>query len=399
MGQLGLHRGWHALRKAQGRAFGGELLQPAARGVAFRNDFARVFVAQAGQGKGAAPGQAHALGQPLGLVQIGQALAAAQVGLGIGLQGQPALGHRPVQPGGGEHVLQGLAGAAVHQHIAGGHDGQAGGGGHLLHHIAPFVVKGAVAQAQGQRGALQADPGLQPQGLAEQHVEVGRAFGAGLRHQQHDAIGQARQKGGTGNAPFQVGRMSQVLALGCTTAADGDPLREVAVAPPRHGQRHQARMGHPGHTRSRHAGRRRGGRQAELKFSTDDERHGQTLGFFMGPHHARERTFVGDGQRAVAQRMRALHQLLGVGCPGEEAEVAAAMQLGVGGKHEGLVKNTAKACGPFSAQAPLRAQPQARAERRRGRPAADSATCLRRVPTTGPAAARAHAKARAARRP
>ena len=46
-------------------------------------------------------------------------------------------------------------------------------------------------------------------------------------------------------------------------------------------------------------------------------------------HHAGERALVGEGQRRVAELPGALHQFAGVRGPGEEAEVAAAMQLGI----------------------------------------------------------------------
>ena len=49
----------------------------------------------------------------------------------------------------------------------------------------------------------------------------------------------------------------------------------------------------------------------------------------MGAHHARERALVRDGQRRVAQRLRAGDQFFRVRRTRQEAEVAAADKLGV----------------------------------------------------------------------
>ena len=53
------------------------------------------------------------------------------------------------------------------------------------------------------------------------------------------------------------------------------------------------------------------------------------LGLDVRAHDARQRTLVGDGERAIAERGRAQHQLLGVRGTRQEAEVAAAVKLGV----------------------------------------------------------------------
>jgi hypothetical protein len=52
----------------------------------------------------------------------------------------------------------------------------------------------------------------------------------------------------------------------------------------------------------------------------------------MGAHHTRHRAFVGDRQRAVAQRSGALHQFFRLGGATLEAEVGEAVQLGIGGE-------------------------------------------------------------------
>ena len=51
----------------------------------------------------------------------------------------------------------------------------------------------------------------------------------------------------------------------------------------------------------------------------------------MRSHHARHRAFVGDGQGAVTERMRPLHQFLRLRGTALEAEVGEAVQFGVVG--------------------------------------------------------------------
>ena len=177
----------------------------------------------------------------------------------VGLQVEPALGHRAAQARGGEHVLQGLARACVHEHVAHGHDGQAGERGHLLHHVGQERVVRAVQQGQRQGAAIGAEPGLEPQGLGkkggEQGGEQGREQGVAawrgglayrvvwllismvnkrLEHRRGDeqgqTVGQACQGGQVGHAAFDVRHQRQVTALGGTTPRHGDPLRQVAIA-------------------------------------------------------------------------------------------------------------------------------------------------------------------------
>src|SRR6185369_1391214 len=56
------------------------------------------------------------------------------------------------------------------------------------------------------------------------------------------------------------------------------------------------------------------------------------LGLRMRAHHARDRAFVGEGDGAVAELLRTLDELLWVRGAGEEAEVAAAVQLRIVGQ-------------------------------------------------------------------
>ena len=87
--------GRQAERKALGHAFVGELAQLRGRRFAGRHDLFRVFVAQLLQREAAAAGDGQRVLEPGRLVERGQAGARAQVLLGIGLEREAALGHRP----------------------------------------------------------------------------------------------------------------------------------------------------------------------------------------------------------------------------------------------------------------------------------------------------------------
>ena len=107
--KLLLHCGCNALREALGRTTQGELAQGLRRGQAGQHGLHGVLVAQLVQVEGAARRHLQRVGQQLGRVNLRQPGAGAQVGLGIGLQGKPALSHRLAQAHGGGHILQRLA--------------------------------------------------------------------------------------------------------------------------------------------------------------------------------------------------------------------------------------------------------------------------------------------------
>jgi len=205
----------------------------------------------------------------------------------------------------------------MHEHVARGDDGQAGEAGDAAHDVDERVVAGTVQQLD-RDGRAFLEPGLEPHRVGEHGLEGLRRIG----HQQRQAIGQAGERGRVGHLAFQVAGMGEVLAFRRTPPRHRDPVREVAVAAPRLRQQHEARM-------------RRAGvvGQREAHLAADDQMQPAALGLGMGAHDAGDRAFVGDGERAVAEGMRPLDQFLGVRRAGEEAEVAAAVEFGVGGEH------------------------------------------------------------------
>jgi hypothetical protein len=50
----------------------------------------------------------------------------------------------------------------------------------------------------------------------------------------------------------------------------------------------------------------------QRKFGTDQEREIVCACLQMGPHHARERAFIGEGERCIAEFAGAVDQFLGV---------------------------------------------------------------------------------------
>ena len=336
----GPHLGRRARRKSSQRAGFSQRAQPRGRRMAGRHNLFRVFIAQFGERKRAARGDPHGRCHPGRRIQRRQPLARAQMRLGIALQRKSAVGYRQTEPGGAEHVLQRLAAAAVHQHIAGRHQRQPNQIGHLRQRRQAQRVMWPVQQLDRDGAALHPEPGLQPH-----RVGINRLLGLlRLRQQNRKTPRQPRQKRRMRHPPLQVRNKCPVLPLGRPPPRHRDPLRQVAVTPPRLRQQQQARR--------RMAGQDRGGgeqwrrhvhgccrrwrlrcRQLQLHLRPDDERHAQPHRLTMRPHHARQRALVGQRQRGVPPRLRLRHQLLRVRRPGQKAEVAAAVEFGVGREH------------------------------------------------------------------
>ena len=176
-----------------------------------------------------------------------------------------------------------------------------------------LVVAGAVQQLERDRGAV-LEPGLQPHRVGEDLLEALRS----RRHEQGQALRQAGERGRVRHLALDIAGMREVGALLGAAAGDRDPVREVAVAAARLRQQHQPGV------------RRAAGGQGEADLAADDEVELLRLRLDVRAHHAGERALVGDRQGAVAQRSGPLDQLLGMRGAGQEAEVAAAVELGVG---------------------------------------------------------------------
>ena len=104
---------------------------------------------------------------------------------------------------------------------------------------------------------------------------------------------------------------------GATTA--GDEAAELTVAAAiggEHDQRHPA---------------------DETELRADDQPRGLALERRMRAHHARHRALVGDRERGVAERDRALGEFLRLRSAAQEAEAAEAVQLGISGRRRQIL--------------------------------------------------------------
>jgi hypothetical protein len=273
-----------------------------------QHGFHGVLVAQLVQAEAAARGHHRRVGQQLGRVERGQTQARPQVRLGIGLQAEAALGYRRAQAHGGQHVVQHLARAHVHDHVTGGHEWHAGHGRGLFELREPQVVVQTVQQL-GREPEMGAKLPPSQRRTVTQCFQSDSASAEPVRRQDELAIGQTR---GSDVLPAQA-----VLALGRGAAAGGDEFAQRAPALEVVRQCDQAKAPVAA---------------VQHEFAAGQQLQAELLGLGMRAHQPGHRAFIGDGQRGVAQRVGARHQFLGVRRAHLEAEVGAAMQLGVGGK-------------------------------------------------------------------
>ncbi len=206
-------------------------------------------------------------------------------------------------------------------HVARRHQGHAGGFADHAQLLQPFEVVPGAEQFSGQPD-VSTEKGFSPMAQMGQGLGAARARG----HQQQHAVLEGTR------GDLIDGQT--VLPFGAVAPEQGDELAQVAVPIAVAGQRDQFEGRHIGLM----AGRAHGELAADQQFQ---QRHrvviqvGLSLDVFqgrMGPHHPRQRAFIGDGQRAVAQLAGPLHQLGRMRSPALEAEMAQTVQLGVGGQ-------------------------------------------------------------------
>ena len=288
---LFLHAVGHAAGPAPARAFAAQFAQPGGGRVALGHHFARVFVLQLVQGEGAARGHGQRFGQQLGRVGLCQRVTGAQVAFAVGEQAFAGFAHRGAVADGGDRVLQGAPAARVHVHVAGGHQRQAQRGAQLAQLLQAARVAGAAVQ-----------PHRDPAAAGERGLDPGPVRG-------HRRIARHPQRQHAVGAAGQVGHRQPIAALGRASPAQRDPAAQRLVALQRLRQQHQLRA------------------VGQLHLTAHDQRHAAVARGLEGPHDARHRRFVGDRQRAVAQRLRPRKQLPGRTGPAQEAEVRQAVQL------------------------------------------------------------------------
>ncbi len=221
--------------------------------------------------------------------------AGTQVALAVTGQGRAELGQRTAEADRGERVLEGSPATAMHQHPAAGESRYPGGRGQPGADTQPFGVR-AVAQG----------PHAEPAPAGEASGKPRRRL---LRQRRgHPQDGEAvRQRPGQLRAPQAVG------PLRGQAPRQADERAQLAVGTAVGGEHHQR------------------GAVLEHELAADDQRQPRLPGGHVRPHHAGDGALVGHRQGRVPQLGGARHQLAGMGGPAAEAEVAQAVELGVGG--------------------------------------------------------------------
>ena len=296
--------------------------QPARRGLVRGDELGGVLVAQLVEVEAAARRHRHGLGEQLGRMAAGEGRALVQAQLGIGRERQAGLGHAAVQAQRAHHVGERAPRGLVHERAAGGDRRDAGGLGDAQDPVQAGGIASVQARGVGDPGAS-GEALRQPARFAAQGD--GRVAG-GTRRREFLGWDQQRQAAGQGFGGSLVcaggveHRAREVVAaLVGAPPGLGEQAREPAVAGAIGGEQDEA------------------GPVGEAQLAADDQARpagfGQGLQRAVGAHHAGEGAFVGEGDRAVAEGCRLRDELLGVRGAALEAEVAQAVEFGVGGKH------------------------------------------------------------------
>jgi hypothetical protein len=176
----------------------------------------------------------------------------------------------------------------VHVHFTHRQRRQAGGGRQRLHGGKARGIIRPAQQRAAHPGATRKAAG-QPAGGFERRLLVRQ------QHRQH-ARAQA----------LNILPGQPITTLVSRPPAAADQLAQIAVAVAVGGQQHQPRA------------------VVQAQLGADDERQAVLPGRPVRAHHAAQAAFVGDGERRVAERGGARHQLLGMG----------------GAAHVGMIGNT-----------------------------------------------------------
>ena len=297
-----LHRGGNALRPAAPRALVGHLAQVAGGRVAARHHLVRVLVLQRVQAEMTALRHTQGLGQQLGGKGVRQAQPGAQVLLGAALQRMATFRERLADARGRQHVLQRLARAHMHVHIAHGHQGQRRQFRQGAQAVQPeLIIQAAQLLHPDPAPACELPQRPAPQG---QQLRVG---GMAFRAQQHQTVGQCHTR--------EIGLREMVGTFLRRAPQPGDEGAQVAVAL-------QVLRQHDQHARRTV---RSAGLHPKLRSQQQMQAHG--LCRHMGAHGPGQTALVGQGQCPVAQRVGALHQLVRMARATQEGEVRDAAQF------------------------------------------------------------------------
>ena len=293
-----------AIRVAAPHAGLGQRPQPVGGAHAGRHQFLRILVAQFVQAKRAALGNRQRLLEQRRRIEPFEHRPLAQVPLGIREQRRRRVVDMRVGADAGQHVLQRLAPAHMHVHVAAGHQRPAQPPAERRQRGVPRAVLRVQQALEGQPQPVAETRG-QRLGLAGQDRLVDAPRRPARQPQGQQAVG----------AGVEVRQRQAVAALGTAPAGVGDQGAELRVGGLVRRQQHQLRT------------------VLELQFAADDQRQAERLGRLPGTHDAGQRARVGQCQRPVAEPGGARHQLLRVRGAALEGEIRQAVQLGVAAAH------------------------------------------------------------------
>ena len=260
---------------------------------ACRHDLLRILVAKLVERETAAPGDVPRRVDQRARVQRLDALERAQRALPVRVQRAAGTRDRRLQAYRGQEILERPAAALVHVHVAGRDRRQREFARERGQPFEPLAV--------GARGGeLHRDPEPSLEAFPQPRRLVAR--GLGTRQPQHEAARQPL---------VEVRPREPVLALRGRAPALRNEARKRAVTAAAFSERDEAQA------------------VREPELAADDERQAGFARGGMGPHDAGERTLVGQRERGIAERLRALDEFRRVRGAAQEREVADAMQLRV----------------------------------------------------------------------
>ena len=241
--------------------------------------------------------QRHGGREQLARVQPLEPCALAQIALAVGVEPLAELRDRLVQTDGGERILQAAASAQMHVHIAARDE--------------PDAAFGADARESGEA------PRVLPftQQLHRDPHPAGEACGEPAQLTRlRPCRRQPQDEALLGAECLKILARECVSPLDGRAAAAGDEPAQLPVALPVDGERDELQAA------------------AEAELRADDEFQLTAFRCHVRPHDARHRALVGEGERAVAERIGLLDELVRMRRTAQEGEVRDAMQLRVRGQ-------------------------------------------------------------------
>ena len=291
---LHLHR--YARRPPGGGAGGHQRVQVTAGALALGHYLLGVFVAQLIQAEIAQAGNVQALVKQGRRVQALQGGKLTQVPLAVTQAPATELLDAGVVLQRREHVVQRFARCNMHAHIAAGHQRN----GQRLRHGLQGLVAAHLVVAQQVAHA-------QPEAIAAQPLELQAVGARGVVV----PLGQPDEQAAL-EMKDNIAQGGTVFTFGAAPARHADKAGELAVGRAVGHQRQQAYA------------------FFQPQLAADNEFKAGFLRRHVGLHHARQRAFIGNSQRRVAEPGGARHQLVRVGRAAQEAVTAQAMEFGVG---------------------------------------------------------------------